>query len=100
MTDVLNITVEIHRKEAKNHGTFTKPYITNLVLHEGDDVRFSVMNVEADKEAEAEQDALAAQGIADEEAEAKARAEYEHDQDEKSRHMEDEGHPEHEEAEG
>lgn len=46
----------------------------------------------------AEQDALAAQGIADEEAEAKAKVEWEHDQDEKSRHM-DEGHPEHDERE-
>lgn len=53
-------------------------------------------------EAYAEQEALAAQGIADEEAEAKAKVEYEHDQDEKSRHMEDGGsreHDEHEEGE-
>ena len=44
-------------------------------------------------EAYAEQEALAAQGIADEEAEVKAKAEYEHDQEEKSRHIEDEGSP-------
>jgi len=48
----------------------------------------------APKEEEAEQDALAAQSIAEQEAEEKARAEYEHDGDEKSRHMEDEGHEE------
>ena len=55
MTDVLNITVEIYRKETENAGTMTKPYITNLVLHEGDEIRFSVMNIEAAKQDEEEQ---------------------------------------------
>ena len=42
MADVLNITVEIYRKETEISGTMTKPYKTTLVLKEGDEVRFII----------------------------------------------------------
>ena len=46
MTRILNIRVEIFRKDTDVSGTMVRPYSYNLTLQEGDEIRFSIMNVE------------------------------------------------------
>jgi len=46
MTSILNLRVEIYRKETDRSGTIHRTHQQNLTLSEGDEIRFSIMNVE------------------------------------------------------
>jgi len=46
MTDVLNLIVDIYRKETESSGTITRKPAYNFSLKPGDEIRLSIMNVE------------------------------------------------------
>jgi len=46
MTDVLNLIVDIYRKETESSGTIIRKLTHNFSLKQGDEIRFSIMNVE------------------------------------------------------